>query len=48
MSFVTDPSTLCTAAEGLQQTTGSTLKDILNTKAVCQLMWSLNIEKIYK
>ena len=34
MSFVTHPGTLSTAAEGLKQTTGPTLKDILNTVSV--------------
>lgn len=34
MSFVTHPSTLSAAAEGLEQTTGTTLKDILNTKSL--------------
>lgn len=31
MSFVTHPCTFSAAAEGLEQTTGTTLKDILNT-----------------
>lgn len=33
MSFVTHPGTLGAAAQGLQQTAGPTLEDILNTKA---------------
>lgn len=31
MSFVTHSCTFSAAAEGLEQTTGTTLKDILNT-----------------